>query len=285
MRQFLAVSKYNSLSEAAKVLHRSPSAISLTLKLIEEHTGQQLFEGERKQKLTSFGEFFHECSMRAVTEYEKSVDDIERYASGESGHVRVASVPSVATHLIPLVITELYINRPTIKVDLRDIDSYSVARTVAEGTSDFGIASLSPQSISLKSELLTEEPFVCIIPKGHALEKIKSPLTWEDLESHQFIANDLLNLSNNPDVQRLVSAAHLRIRNVSSLLAFIESGFGITLLPKMATALSPNLIAKPLQDTSLKRQLYLLQPANRSISSAAVEFIQEVRLQVKKLNP
>lgn len=284
MRQFLAVSKYNSLSEAAKVLHRSPSAVSLTLKLIEEHTNQQLFEGERKQKLTPFGEFFHECSIRAVTEHEKAVDDIERYASGKSGHVRVASVPSVATHLIPLVITELYKSRPTIQVDLRDIDSYSVARTVSEGSSDFGIASLTPRSVNLKSELLTEEPFVCLMPKGHQLEKIKTPLTWEDLNSYPFIANELLLLSTNPDVQRLVSAAHLRIRNVSSLLAFVESGFGITLLPRMASSLAPNLIAKSLQDTSLKRQLYLLQASNRSLSSATTEFITEVSRQVKILN-
>jgi len=134
MRQFLAVSRYNSLSEAAQVLHRSPSAVSLTLKLIEEETEQQLFEGERKQTLTPFGEFFHECAMRAVTEHEKAVDDISNYASGESGHVRIAAVPSVATHLIPRVVTELCREKPNIQIDLRDIDSYSVARTVTEGT-------------------------------------------------------------------------------------------------------------------------------------------------------
>ncbi len=284
MRQFLAVSRYNSLSEAAKVLHRSPSAVSLTLKLIEEHTGEQLFEGERKQKLTPFGEFFNECSMRAVTEHEKAVDDIERYASGESGRVSVASVPSVAAHLMPKVITELYRSRPNIQVDLRDIDSYSVARTVTEGSSDFGIASLSPRSVNLKSELLTEEPFVCLMPKGHDLEKIQTPLTWDDLASSSFIANDLLILSNNPDVQKLVSGAHLKIRNVSSLLAFVESGFGITLLPRMASSLAPNLVIKSLEDTSLQRQLYLLQPANRSLSSATAEFINEVHRQVEILN-
>jgi len=221
MRQFLAVSRYNSLSEAAKVLHRSPSAVSLTLKLIEEQTGQQLFEGERKQTLTPFGKFFHECSMRAVTEHNKAIDDIQNYASGESGHVRIASVPSVATHLVPTVVTELYKNRPNIQVDLRDIDSYSVARTVTEGTSDFGIASLSPISVNLKSELLTEEPFVCLIPKGHDLEKINTPLTWKELSDHVFIANDLLSLSTNADVQSLVSNARLNIRNVSSLLALL----------------------------------------------------------------
>lgn len=262
-------------------MHRSPSAISLTLKLIEEHTGQQLFEGERKQTLTPFGELFHECSMRAVTEHEKAINDIERYTSGKSGHVRIASVPSVASHLMPRVITELYRSKPNIQVDLRDIDSYSVARTVTEGSSDFGIASLSPRSINLKSELLTEEPFVCLIPKDHELEKTQALLTWEDIAPFPFIANDLLILSNNPDVQKLVASAHLKIRNVSSLLAFVESGFGITLLPRMASSLAPKLVAKTLMDTSLRRQLYLLQPANRSLSSVAKSFIDEIHHQIE----
>jgi len=283
MRQFLAVSRYNSLSEAAKFLHRSPSAVSLTLKLIEEQTGQKLFEGERKQVLTPFGDFFHECSMRAVTEHEKAVDDIERYASGKTGHVRVASVPSVATHLMPLVINELYKTRPNIQVDLRDIDSYSIARTVSEGSSDFGIASLSPNSVNLKSELLTEEPFICLMPKDHPLEK-SNTLNIDDLMQHPFISNDLLELSNHADIQQLVSAAHLKIRNVSSLLAFVESGFGITLLPRMASSLAPNLIVKPLKDSSLTRQLFLLKPASRSLSSATTEFIEEVYRQIKLLN-
>ena len=284
MRQFLAVSQYNSLSEAAQVLHRSPSAVSLTLKLIEEETGQALFEGERKQVLTPFGEFFHECSMRAVTEHTKAVDDIERYAAGDSGHVRVASVPSVATHLIPLVITALYKTRPNIQVDLRDIDSYSVARTVSEGSSDFGIASLSPNSVNLESELLTEEPFICLMKKGHPLESTKTPLTFDELLTHPFISNDLIELSNHQDVQKLVSAAHLKIRNVSSLLAFVDSGFGITLLPRMATSLAPNLIVKPLADETLTRKLFLLKSTNRSLSSATKEFIEEIHKQIKLLN-
>ena len=284
MRQFLAVSRYNSLSEAAKVLHRSPSAVSLTLKLIEEQTNQQLFEGERKQILTPFGEFFHECAMRAVSEHEKAVDDIERYASGKSGHVRIASVPSVATHLIPIVIKELNKNSPNIQVDLRDNDSYSVARTVSEGSSDFGIASLSPHSVNLKSELLTEEPFVCLFPKGHPLENIPHDLTWEDLEPYPFISNDLLNLSTNDNIQNLVANAHLKIRNVSSLIAFIESGFGISLLPRMASTLAPNLAIKPLEDQTVTRKLYLLTPTSRSLSSVATEFIDEIHRQVKIFN-
>jgi DNA-binding transcriptional LysR family regulator len=284
MRQFLAVSQHNSLSEAAKSLHRSPSAVSMTLKHIEEYLGKPLFEGERKQKLTPLGKYMSDCATRAVTEHQKAVDDIVRFANGESGCVKVSAVPSVATHLLPLVIANLYKKHADIQVDLRDIDSLAVAKTVSEGASDFGIASLSPHSINLKTELLTEEPFMCICPKDHPLARINTPLSWEEIAQYPFIANVLVDQINHPQVQMLAASAQLRMRNLASLIAFIEAGFGVTLLPRMAASLAPGLRAKPLEENTIKRQLYLLQLKDRSLSSAAHVFKEEILQQVKKLN-
>jgi len=284
MRQFLAVCQYNSLSDAAQFLHRSPSAISMTLKHIEEFLEKPLFEGERKQKLTPLGVHMQKCATRAVSEHQKAVDEITRFAKGESGHVRIAAVPSVATHLLPSVITSLFIELPDIHVDLRDIDSPSVARTVTEGDSDFGIASLSPRSVNLKTELLTEEPFMCLFPEGHPLGNIEGALSWEDIAQHPFVSNVLVDQINHPQLQKLAASAHLRIRNMSSLIAFVESGFGITLLPRMAAILATSLQSKDLEDQNLKRQLYLLQPKDRSLSSAAQALRERILNKVKEVN-
>ena len=284
MRQFLAVCQYNSLSDAAQFLHRSPSAISMTLKHIEAFLGHPLFEGERKQKLTPLGLHMEKCATRAVSEHQKAVDEITRFAKGESGHVRIAAVPSVATHLLPSVIMSLFRELPDIQVDLRDIDSPSVARTVAEGDSDFGIASLSPRSVNLKTELLTEEPFMCLYPEGHPLGNINRPLSWEDIAQFPFVSNVLVDQISHPQVQKLAASAHLRIRNMSSLVAFVESGFGITLLPRMAAKLATSLHSKDLEDQALKRQLYLLEPTDRSMSSAAQVLREKILNKVEEVN-
>ncbi len=284
MKQFLAVCEFNSLSEAAKSLHRSPSAISMTLKHIEEFLGKPLFEGERKQKLTPLGKHMKKCATRAVAEHQRALDEIVSFSKGESGCVKVSAVPSVATHLLPLVIAELYKKHADIRVDLRDIDSLAVAKTVSEGASDFGIASLSPRSKNLKTELLTEEPLMCICPQDHPLAKIDRPLSWDDMAQYPFIANVLVDQINHPQVQMLVAAAQLRMRNLASLIAFIEAGFGITLLPRMAASLAPGLCAKTIEENTIKRQLYLLQARDRSLSATAQVFKEEVLLQVKNLN-
>lgn len=269
MRQFLAVCHHNSLTDAANALHRTPSAVSMTLKQMEKELGLALFEGDRKQQLTPVGEYLRTCSERAVTEFEKALEDIDRFACGISGRVKVAAVPSVATHLLPLAVTELHSLQPDIRIELRDIDSSAVARAVTEGASDFGIASLSPHSVDLKAELMTAEPYMCICPEDHPLVSKRTAVSWKDLDGYPMIANGLMEQIEKPEVQALVTGANIKIRNTASLIAFVSKGIGITLLPKMAISMAPNLCAKPLSDRTVKRQLYFLQEQNRSLSPAA----------------
>lgn len=280
MRQFLAVCQHSSLAEAARALHRTPSAVSMTLKQIEEELGQPLFEGERKQQLTPMGEYTRDCAARALTEHQKAVEAIEQFAKGASGRVKVSAVPSVATHLLPLAMVELYKGMPDVEVDLRDIDSSAVARTVSEGASDFGIASLSARSTELKTELLMTEPFMCICQKEHPLARKRKALSWEDIAKYPLIANGLIDQIESRKAQALGTSALLRMRNVSSLMAFVRNGFGITLLPRMAALLAPDLCAKPLQDKTAMRELYLLQQTDRSLSPASAALINCIRKQI-----
>ncbi len=75
LRQFLAVTDHSTLNLAAKSLHRTPAAISMTLKMIETELGGALFEGERKQSLTPLGKYVQDRAVRAVDEYQTAVDD------------------------------------------------------------------------------------------------------------------------------------------------------------------------------------------------------------------
>ena len=77
-------------------------------------------------------------------------------------------------------------------------------------------------------------------------------------------------------VRFLFSHATLRIRNISSLIAFVREGFGLTLLPRMAAMMVPDLVAKPIADNRIKRQLYFMQAVDRSLSPVAEIFKQNI---------
>jgi len=269
MRQFLAVTDHSSLKLAANSMHRTPAAISMTLKLIETELGGALFEGERKQSLTPLGKYVHERATRAVDEYQTAVDDINRYSRGESGAVRIAAVPSMTTHLLPKAISELCGRFPDLQIDLRDIDSPAVAKALIEGVVDIGIASLSTRSKELEIELLAEDPFMCVCPKHHPLTELSKDISWEQIESYPFIANGLCNQIDVPEVRKLTAGAQIHLRNVVSLTAFVRAGFGVTLLPRRAVSQVSDLSTLSLQDHRATRKLYLMRQSGRSLPPAA----------------
>ena len=84
LRVFVTVAEPQALNEAAERLGRTPSAVSMTLKQIEESLGGPLFEGERKAALTPLGAFALRHARRAVSEHDTATAAIQRFARGNT---------------------------------------------------------------------------------------------------------------------------------------------------------------------------------------------------------
>ncbi len=98
---FCTVAQTGNLVEAADRLGRTQSAVSMTLKQLEDHLDQKLFEGERKNRLSPLGEHVFEIALRQVRQFDQAVQNIEAAAQAEQGLVRIASVPSVGALIFP----------------------------------------------------------------------------------------------------------------------------------------------------------------------------------------
>ena len=93
LRCFREVARSGNLTDAAQVLKRTPSAVSMMLKQFESHLGEPLFETDRKNKLTALGVFVLEQAERELLHFDNTVRVIESYANASHGHVRIATVP------------------------------------------------------------------------------------------------------------------------------------------------------------------------------------------------
>lgn len=58
LRCFATVAQTGNLAEAAAYLGRTQSAVSMTLKQLEENLGQRLFKSDRKNRLTPLANRF-----------------------------------------------------------------------------------------------------------------------------------------------------------------------------------------------------------------------------------
>ena len=276
LRTFVTVADCGTLQEASEILGRTPSAISMSLKQLSEQLGAELFETDRKSNLTPTGRFVLEESRRALSGFDESVRTIQRYTKGEMGVVRIAAVPSVASHLLPDVVSRFQEKSPSVRLELRDTDSVMVATAVRNGSVDCGIASLSFASKDLQHELLLEEPFGLVCRPDHPLAATQHPLPWSALEGVDFISNGLCSQIRDESFSQINSDTLIQVYNIVTLLGFIHQGMGVTLLPRLAMTDQSELCFLPLADKAAVRRLYFLQHKHHRISPAGMVFKGEV---------
>ena len=272
LRSFITVAECGNLQEASEILSRTPSAISMSLKQLNEALGAELFETDRKSSLTPIGRFVLKEGRRALTDFDESMNTIQRYAHGEMGVVKISTVPSVATRLLPDVVREFRKTAPNVRLELRDTDSEMVAAAVRNGSAECGIASLPLASNDLTCELLLEEPFGLVCRPDHPLAKTTMPLTWQSLEGISFISNGLLAQIRDNDFNRINSDTTIQVHNISTLLSFIQQDMGVTLLPRLAVPEQKDFVFLTLADKTAVRQLYFLQQRHHRLSPAALAF-------------
>ena len=281
LRVFVTVAETGSLKASALRLSRTQSALSMTLKQLEDTLGGPLFETDRKRDLTDLGAFLRDVATDMLRDHDHRIDLIERYASGRAGKLRMASVPSVAALLLPELLRSFRTHAPDADIDLIDTDSAAVRKAVATGQCDIGIASAPTFEESLESELLFTDPLLAVVRVSDPLAHHVAPLRWEDLSAHALIMNEtLVNLSSE-GFRHLSARSTLTVRNLLSLLAMVRAGVGITILPGLATVeLSADLVARPLADPICFRQVVMVTRPGRATNPLANKMIAHLRSEI-----
>jgi LysR family carnitine catabolism transcriptional activator len=182
------------------------------------------------------------------------MERIEAQSKARSGRLRIASVPSVATILLPPFLQVFLHGRPDLDIDLVDTDSTDVRLLVETGQVDLGIAGTGPDLPGLVCEPIFRDPFKLVCRSDSPLSTKGGVLDWQDLADHPLIINEATRALPSVEFQRLARDARFSVRNVTSLLAMVSAGMGITLLPALATVNLPAILtARPLRDPACLR--------------------------------
>nr|WP_319384418.1 LysR family transcriptional regulator [uncultured Roseibium sp.] len=258
LRCFCTVAQTGSLAEAANRLGRTQSAVSMTLKQLEDHLGKRLFEGERKNRLSPLGEQVFELSLRQVRQFEQTVRSIEAAADASQGLIRIVSVPSVAAILFPAVLEHMTRMFPGVKVELRDTDTQQVLDALAQGKADVGIASGHHPLNGVTSTPLFEDRFGLVCAADHPLMTRSVPPRIADVVDAPFIRNALCDLIKTPRLVEAIRNTEVTIHNTHSLITMVRTGAWVTVLPETVARFIPDSTAfRPISDLPDKREVYL----------------------------
>ncbi len=283
LKVFVTVAQEKSFSRAGERIGLSQSAVSHSVKELENHTGVRLLDRTtREVVLTDAGQQLSLRLERLLDELNSTLRDTGRMGQQLSGKVRVAASQTISAHLIPQCIAESHRRYPDIQFVLHDRPQQWVMESIRQGDVDFGIV-IDPGPVGdLQCEAILSEPFFLLCHRDSALA-VEDYVPWQALQGAKLVLQDYASGS-----RPLIDAALARngiqanivqeIGHPATLFPMVAAGIGISILPALALPLpegSPLVVQRI--TPVVERQLMLVRRKNRSLSTAAEALWDVVR--------
>lgn len=178
MQAFSEVMLTGSVSEAARNLHRSQSAVSALISGLEHELGMPLFE-RRKGRLHPVPEARYlqqECDA-ILSRINGVRQNLSRLQALDVGELQIVSMPGPSVFLLPELVARLARDRPDVRVTLISRSSDAVVQLVAAQRYDLGLADAQALDVE-QTGLVVARHFrfdgLCAVPRMHPLAERES---------------------------------------------------------------------------------------------------------------
>ncbi len=277
LRVFVEVAKAGSLVAAAERLGRVPSALSTSLKQLEEHLGAPLFESERKSHLTALGRFTLEVASRELAQLDRSIASMMAFANAQSVEVKIAAVPSFATAVLPGIVKAFVETRSGLRMEIYDMDSEAIHTALREERIDAGILSDGMGGAEITRHALASDPYGIVMRTDHPFAE-QTSVSLAQLVETDFIFNPLCRHLPEDTLLEVEARAKLHVQNTTALLATVGAGLGVTLLPRLvARQTAAAILFRPVSEPLAARRIDLMTWTRGTASPATTAFLEFLR--------
>jgi DNA-binding transcriptional LysR family regulator len=177
----VAIAETGSFTTAASAVFRTPSAVSMQIKRLEELLGRAVFVRDaRSVSLTIDGEMLLGYARRMLALNREAVSKF--IMPDISGVVRLGSPDDFGERVLPHVLKRFAQSHPSVAVDVVIDQSSNLKRRLADRTLDMAILTCQGSSAPPGGEILLTEPIVWAGAKGGCAH-LREPLPvsiWEE---------------------------------------------------------------------------------------------------------
>jgi DNA-binding transcriptional LysR family regulator len=291
LRYFGAVVQHGSIRAAAEALHVAQSAVSRQLQSLEQELDVQLIERRaRGIAPTPAGELLYRYWRDANFHMERLRSEIDALQGLRRGNVRIATVESLTTGLLPDAIDTFRALHPGITFEVLMSGSDGVAQAVRSGEAEMGFGLNLGSSPEFNVVHRVREPILAVMSPKHALATART-LTLSRIAGWP-IALSMRRNGIRQLVEAAATAAGITIEpalvtnSVELQHRFARTGQGIAFLPRLPCLQSIKsglLAAVQISDPALNSGTFdIITLAARKLPLAAEEFISIARQELQK---
>lgn len=231
--------------KTSQVCNISPSALTRTIKRIEDEVGEALFvRDNRSVSLTPVGEKFLTYAEESIRNWSLLIRDLEEGQGKVAGEITIYSSITAVYTILPDIFTRFREHYPDVHINLQTGDAASAMAKVMNGDVDLAVTAL-PDKMPTKLEFLrlAETPLVTITPKDYTdlpLRLIDRSIDWNNtpmiLSEHGLSRNRLERWFKNENINPNIYA---QVSGNEAIIAMVRLGCGIGVVPSLVLEQSP----------------------------------------------
>ena len=239
LRLMIRVAEANSLTRGAEAVYMSVPTASTRIKNIEDSIGIKLFyRTSQGVTLTLPGQAFVHHARLVLGQLEHLSGDLQEYAKGIKGHLRVFANTTALGEFLPPVLRAYLLAHPDVNIDLRERLSGDIVRAVSDGQTDIGIVAGTVRTENLEVIPYRRDRLVLVVPLDHAIAALPSVSFVDTLELEHIGLHE--SSAIHAFLRQICSGLHRTIRlriqvgNFEAACRMIEATVGVSVLPESA---------------------------------------------------
>jgi DNA-binding transcriptional LysR family regulator len=275
-----AIGRTRSFGRAARELGYTQSAVSQQIAQLERAVGQRLVErpgGPRPVDLTDAGRLLLRHADAIVAQLDAARADMDAFAEGAAGPLRVGIYQSVGARILPGLIRRFKQDWPLVDVSVREeTDAADLLRLLEHGELDLTFADLPLPEGPFESEEVLRDPYVLLVQAGSELaERDAAPsfreLAGMPLVTWRHVGEPETSLRGRvPDLNVV-----FRSDDNGTLVGLVAEGLGVAVVPQLVVnPRNPAYVALPFGNRIPPRLLAIVWHRDRYKSAAAEAFIE-----------
>lgn len=284
LKIFCMVTRLQSFSKAAKMLHMSQPAVSTHIKNLEEYYQGHLFDRTPQGVvLTKAGEVFYSYALRILELQEEMEQQLESVLQKENNQIIVGASTTIGNVSLPCSIYLFKEEYPEVNIRLEIANADEVSRKVVADEVDIGVLEGYRESPEMNVIPVTSDELVVIVPPNH-------PSTDGTISLEDFLKQPIILREDGSGTRKLLAAeleknSHsindlnviTQMTTIDAIKSAVEAGLGGAVVPRLAVrkeAYLGTLKVLKIVGMNMPLDFNIIYPTNKPLSTSTKRFIK-----------
>lgn len=262
LRYFSAIVRAGSFTHAAEQLGISQPSLSQQIRILEKQIGNPLFERlGRSVRLTVHGEALRQPAADILQQVAQAQCSLDQLQEGVRGRLRVGVIPTIMPYLIAPNVGVFSSRFPEVDLQFTEDTTPHLIEQLQSGDLDLAVSGLPVRNPDIICSELMREPLFLAVSEKHPLAH-EEEIDLHDLQHERFLLlkeghclrDDVLRtcIRGRNELHRVFETDQL-----ASIFQFVQSGYGLTVVPAMTVSHASGCKLIPLRGNSFRRIGYL----------------------------